>query len=138
MVDAGAGRLDVVRGSFRAGPATLLLVVLLPPRVRARPGLLAARGLLVEHSVRTDRLVSVRRSDGVAQRLVLRDTDGGRVEIDPNVLVRNPALWRCLDTDALASAERGTLLCGATAMRRLARRIDRETARTVFRLSGLR
>ncbi|WP_330328459.1 hypothetical protein OHS33_01045 [Streptomyces sp. NBC_00536] len=137
VLDAGAGRLDVTRGALWSGLAVLLFVVLLPPRVSTRPGLLSARGLLVERSVRTDRLVSVRWSDGVAQRMVLRDTQGGRVEIDPAVLVRNPAMWRRLDADTRTSVERGTLLCGATALRRLAGRIDRETAHTVFRVSGL-
>ncbi|MET3983062.1 hypothetical protein [Streptomyces sp. PvR034] len=137
VLDAGVGRLDVTRGALWAGLAVLLFVILLPPRVSTRPGLLSARGLLVEHSVRTDSLVSVRWSDGVSQRMVLRDTQGGRVEIDPAVLVRNPAMWRRLDTDTRASVQRGTLLCGATALRQLAGRIDRETAHTVFQVSGL-
>ncbi|MFE5677568.1 hypothetical protein ACFQ7B_05685 [Streptomyces erythrochromogenes] len=67
----------------------------------------------------------------------LRDTDGGRVEIDPAVLIRNPAMWQRVDTDTRTSIQRGTLLCGATALRRLAARIDRETAQTVFKVSGL-
>jgi hypothetical protein len=91
----------------------------------------------VEHSVRTDSLVSIRWFDGVSQRMVLRDTEGNRVEIDPRVLVRNPAMWRRLDADTRTSIERGTLLCGATALRELAGRIDRETAHTVFRVSGM-
>ncbi|WP_330328943.1 hypothetical protein OHS33_03815 [Streptomyces sp. NBC_00536] len=137
VLDAGAGRLDVTRGALWTGLAVLVFVILLPPRVSTRPGLLSARGLLVERSVRTDSLASVRWSDGVAQRMVLRDTEGGRVEIDPAVLVRNPAMWRRLDTDTRTSVRRGTLLCGETALRQLAGRIERETARTVFKVSGL-
>ncbi|MEU9716974.1 hypothetical protein [Streptomyces sp. NPDC047976] len=136
-LDAGAGRLDVTRGILWTGLAVLVFVILLPLRVSTRPGLLGARGLFVEHTVRTDSLVSVRWSDGVSQRMILRDTEGNRVEIDPRVLVRNPAMWRHLDADAQTSIRRGTLLCGATAMRRLAKRIDDETARTVFKVSGL-
>ncbi|WP_351230995.1 hypothetical protein [Streptomyces sp. NPDC002133] len=49
----------------------------------------------------------------------------------------NPALWRRLDEDARTCVEHGTLLCGATALRQLSERIDRETARTVFKVSGL-
>jgi hypothetical protein len=136
-LDAGVGRLDVTRGALWTGLAALVFVIVLPLRVSARPGLLSARGLLVEHSVRTDSLVSIRWFDGVSQRMVLRDTEGNRVEIDPRVLVRNPAMWRRLDADTRTSIERGTLLCGATALRELAGRIDRETAHTVFRVSGM-
>ncbi|MFE2286330.1 hypothetical protein ACFXDJ_19450 [Streptomyces sp. NPDC059443] len=138
VLDTGVGRLDVTRGALWAGLAVLVFVILLPLRVCARPGLLMAHGLLVRRSVRTDSLVSVRWSDGVAQRLVLRDTDGNRVEIDPTVLVRNPSMWRRLDADTRTSIRRGTLVSGATALRELAQRIDGETARTVFKVSGLR
>lgn len=117
--------------------ATTLFVVLVPPRVRAGAGWLSSRGLLRAHTVRTDRLVSVRWSDGVAQRLVLRDTDGCRVEVDPRVFVANPALWHRLDQDTRACVEHGTMLCGVTVLRQLAERIDRRTAQTVFQVSGL-
>ncbi|MET9610030.1 hypothetical protein ABZZ17_34005 [Streptomyces sp. NPDC006512] len=136
-LDAGFGELDTIRAALWTGLAALVFVILLPLRVSVRPGLLIARGLLVEHSVRTDRLVSVRWSDGVAQRMILRDAEGGLVEIDPTVLVRNPAMWRRFDADSRISVQRGTLLCGATALRQLAERIDRETARAVFKVSGL-
>lgn len=69
--------------------------------------------------------------------MILRDTEGSQVEIDPTVLARNPAMWRRLDTDTRTSIRRGTLLRGETALRRLAERIDRETALTVFKVSGL-
>ncbi len=110
-VDAGFGGLDVTHGALWTGLAGLAFVILHPHRVSVRPGLLSARGLLVTDTVRTDSLVSVLWSDGVAQRLVLRDTEGSRVEIDPAVLVRNPAMWRRLDTDTRASIQRGTLPC---------------------------
>ncbi len=136
-LDASLGRLDALRAALWTGLACLLLGILLPPRVSAGPGLLTVRGLLVERSVRTGSLVSVRRSGGVTQRLVLKDTHGAMVEIDPAVLVRNPALWHRLDTDALTSVRRGTLLRGTAELRRLAAHVDRETARTVFQVSGL-
>ncbi|MEV6734325.1 MULTISPECIES: hypothetical protein [unclassified Streptomyces] len=60
-----------------------------------------------------------------------------QVEIDPTVVIRNPAMWHRLDTDTRASIRRGTLLHGATALRQLTQRIDRETAHTVFKASGL-
>lgn len=137
-MDAGFGELDLVRGALWSGLAGLVFVILLPPRVSVRPGLLSARGLLVTRTVRTDSLVSVRWADGVAQRMILRDAEGSRVEIDPAVLVRNPAMWRRLDADSRTAIRRGTLLCGETALRELGQRIDRETARTVFTVSGLR
>ncbi|MCX4803300.1 hypothetical protein OG594_16855 [Streptomyces sp. NBC_01214] len=137
VVDTGAGYLSIPRAALWTGLAALFFVILLPPKVIARPGLLIVRGLLVEHSVRTDSLVSVHWFDGVAQRMVLRDVDGSGVEIDPTVLARNPALWRRLDADTVTSLQRGTLACGVTALHQLAERIDRETAHTVFKVSGL-
>lgn len=136
-VDAGFGTLDTTRGALWTGLAVLVFVILPPLRVSTGPGVLSARGLLTGHMVRTDSLVSIRWSDGVAQRMILRNTKGNVVEIDPTVLFRNPAMWRRFDEDTRISIRRGTLLCGATALRQLAARIDRESARTVFKLSGL-
>lgn len=137
VLDAGVGRLDATRGALWTGLAVLVFVILLPARVSVGPGLLSARGLLAEHTIRTDSLVSVKWSDGVAQRLVLHDTAGNRAEIDPTVLIRNPAMWHRLDTDTRTSIQRGTLRYGVTALGELAERIDRETALTVFKASGL-
>ncbi|WP_420078759.1 hypothetical protein ACN6AT_05780 [Streptomyces sp. JL4002] len=135
--DSGFDTLDPTRGAAWTGLAGLVFVILYPSRVSVRPGLLSTRGLLMTDTVRTDRLVSVRWSDGMAQRLVLRDAEGSQVEIDPAVLVRNPAMWHLLDADARASIRRGTLLSGVSALQELSERIDRETARTVFKVSGL-
>ncbi|MFE6668114.1 hypothetical protein ACFVFH_31720 [Streptomyces sp. NPDC057697] len=137
VVDAAAGHLTWPRALLWTGLAALLCAVLVPPRVRAGTGWLSSRGLLRRRTVRTDRLVSVRWSDGVAQRMVLRDTEGGRVEVDPEVFLANPALWHRLDEDARGCVARGTLRCGVTALRQLSDRIDRGHARTVFRISGL-
>jgi hypothetical protein len=98
---------------------------------------LASRRLLREHRVRTDLLVSVRYLDTISPRLLLRDALGGRVEIDPEVLMRNPQLWFRLEQGARKAAGDGSLLCGATALRHISRRVDRETARAVFKASGL-
>ncbi|MEV0091376.1 hypothetical protein [Streptomyces sp. NPDC050738] len=136
-IDAVAGTLSVPRAGLWTGLAVLLFAVLWPARVSVGRGVLVSRGLLRRTAVRTDRLVSVRWSDGVAQRLVLSDADGGRVEIDPKVLVANPPLWHVLDRDARTGAERGLLRCGERALRQIAARVDRETARTVFKVSGL-
>ncbi|MGW6845100.1 hypothetical protein [Streptomyces sp. NPDC054958] len=46
-------------------------------------------------------------------------------------------MWRLLDTDSRSSLRHGTLVHGATALRQPAQRIDRETAHTVFKVSGL-
>lgn len=137
LVDWGAGTLTAVRGALWAGLGVVLFLVLYPPRVSAGEGWLASHGLLRKRRVRTDLLVSVRCLDGVSQRLLLRDTLGVRVEINPQVLVNNPQLWHRLAEDARKSAASGSLTCGATALRKVSERIDRETALTVFQVSGL-
>lgn len=137
LVDWGSGRLAMWRAALWLALAGLLFVVLYPARVSAGEGWLSSRRMLRERRVRTDLLVSVRCLDGVSRRLVLRDACGGRVEIAPDVLVINPRLWHHLDEDARKSAAGGTLLCGTTALQRLSHRIDRETARAVFKVSGL-
>ncbi|WP_189956894.1 hypothetical protein [Streptomyces alanosinicus] len=136
-VDRAAGSLTWWRGALWAALALLLLCVLFPVRVSAGVGWLAVRRLLVTRRVRTDLLITVRPLDGVAQRLILRDSLGNRVEIDPEILVRNPNLWYLLDQGARVSEAAGTLLCGTTALHRLARRLDQETAQAVFRVSGM-
>lgn len=137
LIDWSAGTLTAGRGALWTTLAVLLLAVLCPARVSVGGGRLVSRRLLRTRRVRTDLLVSVRCLDGVARRLVLRDAFGGRVEIDPRVLVDNPDLWHRLYEDAHTSLAEGTLLCGATALRRVAERIDHENAATVFRVSGL-
>ncbi|MFG2731223.1 hypothetical protein [Streptomyces canus] len=137
LVDWGSGRFTLCRGALWLALTLLLFLALYPARVYAAEGRLASRRLLRERCVRTDLLVSVHCLDGISQRLALRDAFGGRVEIDPEVVVRNPQLWFHLEEGAHKSAAGGTLLCGATALRRLSQRIDRETARAVFEASGL-
>ncbi|KUM99258.1 hypothetical protein AQI95_40195 [Streptomyces yokosukanensis] len=138
VADWAADSLTWWRGALWATLALLLLFVLFPVRVSAGVGWLAVRRLLVTRLVRTDLLTAVRPLDGVAQRLILRDTLGNRVEIDPDVLIRNPNLWYLLDEGARVSEAAGTLLCGRTALRRLATRLDRETALGVFRVSDMK
>ncbi|MEU1404375.1 hypothetical protein ABZ471_18730 [Streptomyces sp. NPDC005728] len=137
LVDLVAGTLSWWRSALWVSLALLLFLVLVPARVSAGEGWLASRRLLRTRRVRTDLLVAVRPLGGVAQRLVLRDAFGSRVEIDPDVLLHNPDLWYHLAEAARTAQRSGTLLCGTTALRHLAERIDRETARTVFRTSGL-
>ncbi|MFF7189683.1 hypothetical protein ACFZAR_31645 [Streptomyces sp. NPDC008222] len=137
LIDWGAGSAAPWRAVLWCALSLLLFVVLCPRRITGGEGWLASRGLLRTRRVRTDLLVSVRCLDGVSQRLVLRDAFGGRVELDPQVLVNNPDLWHRLHEDARASAETGCLMCGETALRRVQQRIDRETALTVFKVSGL-
>lgn len=137
LIDWGSGRFTLWRGLLWLALAALLLLVLFPARVSAGDGWLASRLLLHERRVRTDLLVSVRVLDGVSQRLLLRDALGARVRIEPEVLVNNPELWRRVEADARKAAADGLLLCGQTALRRLSVRIDRETARAVFKASRL-
>ena len=137
VVDAAYGTLNAVRSCLWAALALTLFLILLPPRVTAGPGWLATRDLLRTRRVRTDRLVSVVWSDGVAQRLVLKDSDGGLVPLDPRVLIDNPRLWHLLDAGARVSQERGTLEYGTVALRRLSSKVDGETAKAVFKASGM-
>jgi hypothetical protein len=137
LVDWAAGSLTWWRGGLWTGVALLLLLVLFPVRVSAGAGWLATRRLLRTRRVRTDLLTAVRPLGGIAQRLVLRDALGNRVEVDPETLVRTPGLWYLLDEGARRSEAAGTLLCGTAALHRLARRLDREAALGVFRASGL-
>ncbi|WP_346097760.1 hypothetical protein [Streptomyces olivaceiscleroticus] len=137
LLDGASGRLTPLRAALWAGLAVLLFIVLLPPRVTAGEGWLATCGLLHERRIRTDCLVSVRCLDGVGQRLVLRDLNGTRAELDPKVLIANPDIWRLLQAGARTSSERGLLTCGAGVLRQLSRRIDSEAAHLVFKASGL-
>ncbi|MFF8904813.1 hypothetical protein [Streptomyces olivaceoviridis] len=137
LIDWGSGRIAPWRAALWCALAGLLFVVLYPARFSAGGNWLASRRLLRVHRVRTDLLVSVRCLDGISPRLLLRDALGGRVQIDPEVLVRNPRLWARLDEGARKAAGEGLLLCGATALRRIARRVDREAARAVFKASDL-
>ncbi|MFI2202896.1 hypothetical protein ACH47Z_19370 [Streptomyces sp. NPDC020192] len=137
LVDWASGHGALWRTALWLALSALLFAVLCPTRISAGPNWLTARRLGREHRIRTDLLISVRCLDGVSPRLLLRDALGGRVEIDPEVLVRNPQLWHRLDEGARKAAAEGMLLCGETALRRLSSRMDRETALGVFRASGL-
>ncbi|MFI9200486.1 hypothetical protein [Streptomyces sp. NPDC053048] len=137
LADLARGSLDWPRGGCWAAIGGALVAVLRPVRVTAGADWLAARGLLREHRVRTDLLTQVRRADGIAPRLVLRDVGGNRVELDPRVLAANPLLWHHLETGARRARERGLLREGAVPLAALADRIDGEGARAVLRASGL-
>ncbi|GHJ34545.1 hypothetical protein [Streptomyces sp. TS71-3] len=137
LVDRGIGDLTWWRAGVWTALAVLLFLVLFPARVTAGPGWLASRGLLHGRLVRTDRLRSVRWSDGISQRVVLRDALGGRVDVDARVLAANPHLWHRLSEDARTARELGFLVSGEAALRRLSERIDREAAADVFKVSGL-
>ncbi|MET9118966.1 hypothetical protein ABZX38_32900 [Streptomyces longwoodensis] len=137
LLDWGSGRIAPWRAALWLALAVLFFALLCPARLSAGRDWLASRRLGREHRVRTDLLVSVRCLEGASLRLLLRDALGGRVEIDPEILVRNPQLWFRLDEGARRAAADGSLVCGATALQRIARRVDRETARAVFRASGL-
>ncbi|MFH8776239.1 MULTISPECIES: hypothetical protein [unclassified Streptomyces] len=137
LVDWGSGRIAPWRAALWFALSGLLFVLLYPARVSAGGNWLASRRLVREYRVRTDLLVSVRCLDGISPRLLLRDALGGRVEIDPEVLVRNPQLWLLLNEGTRKASADGLLLCGQTALRRLSARMDRETALAVFKTSGL-
>lgn len=137
LADAWTGGLTAPRAGIWALLAVLLLAVLAPARVQVREGWLVSRGLVRGHRIRTDSLATVRWREGTAPRLVLRDTLGGRVELNVRVLVDNPLLWIALDAGVRHSLGTGTLRSGAGELLRAAEQIDGATARDVFRASGL-
>jgi hypothetical protein len=109
-VDWVAGSLVWWRGALWCVLALRLLLVLFPARGSAGEGWPATRRLLRTRRVRTDLPTAVRPLDGIAQRLVLRDALGNRVEVDPEALVHTPGLWYLLDEGARKSEAAGTLL----------------------------
>ncbi|MFH8556942.1 hypothetical protein [Streptomyces celluloflavus] len=137
LVDLANRTLEPGRIACWTAVALVLFAILYPPRVTAGENWLASRGLLRTRRVRTDLLVLVRRSDGMAPRLVLRDALGGRVELDPKVFTANPLLWHHLDQGVRRARARGLLRCGAAPLQELADRIDRDGARAVFDASGM-
>ncbi|MEV7521307.1 hypothetical protein [Streptomyces sp. NPDC091371] len=62
--------------------ALLLFTILLPDRISAGDGWIAARGLFREQRVRTDCLVHVQGPNEGLRRLVLQDRHGARAELD--------------------------------------------------------
>ncbi|MEW2388596.1 hypothetical protein AB0933_09595 [Streptomyces venezuelae] len=138
LIDWANGTLGPVRAGCLWVPlSALLYVVLHPVRVTAGPGWLAVRGLGRRKHVCTCLLTAVRYSEGVAARLVLCDTLGNRVELDPQILIDNPLLLHRLDAGARHALEAGLLRTGHTELRRLVERADNTTARGVFEASDL-
>ncbi|MEU6170213.1 hypothetical protein [Streptomyces tanashiensis] len=137
-VDACDGGLNLPATLLWIALAAVLFVVLLPAKVVAAPGRLAVRTLWTRAAVRTDRLTVLRWPDGIEQRLVLADTEGGRARVELRVLLANPPLWSLLEAGARTSCENGTLKDGERDLHRLKRRVERDTVESVFRISGLR
>ncbi|MFE0100065.1 hypothetical protein [Streptomyces sp. NPDC059009] len=137
IVDGANTTLTWPRAALWAGLSAVLYVVLHPARVTAGPGWLAVRRLLRTRRVCTGLLTAVRLDGGVAARLVLRDSLGNRVELDPKVLTDNPLLLHRLDRGARDAQARGLLRTGVTVLHRFTDRADAEAARAVFEASGL-
>ncbi|MEU0968709.1 hypothetical protein ABZ357_26065 [Streptomyces sp. NPDC005917] len=137
LVDWDAGTLTPVRALLWVTLSAVILTVLLPARVTAGPGWLAVRGPLRRRTVRTDSLVHVGQYGDLSAHLVLCDTAGNRLELDPNVLHANPLLWHELDTGVRRSLARGTLRRGTEVLAQLRREIDDTNTRAVLKASGL-
>ena len=137
LVDWDAGSLTPLRALLWVALSAVVCAVLLPPRVTAGPGWLRVYAPWCRQVIHTDTLTAVRRYDGVSSHLVLRDTHGHTLKLDPRVLTANPLLWHELDTGVRRSLERGTLRHGAEIMKRLGQDIDDETTEAVLRASGL-
>ncbi|MFE2010477.1 hypothetical protein [Streptomyces sp. NPDC059491] len=137
-VDACDGGLNLPATLLWIALAVVLFVVMLPAKVVATPGRLAVRTLWTRTAVRTDRLAVLRWPDGVEQRLVLVDTEGGTARVELRVLLANPPLWLLLEAGARTSRENGTLRDGGRDLHRLQRRVEGDTVASVLRVSGLR
>ncbi|MFG2969002.1 hypothetical protein ACGFZS_37610 [Streptomyces sp. NPDC048288] len=137
LVDWDAGTLSPARALLWITLSAVILSMLLPARVTAGPGWLAVRGPFRRRTVRTDSLVYVGQYGDVSAHLVLRDSHGSRLELDPAVLHANPLLWHELDTGVRRSQERGTLRRGAEVLAQLGHEIDDTNARAVLEASGL-
>lgn len=117
--------------------AAVVLCVMSPPRISAGHGWLAVRPYLRTRRVRTDALVSVSRIGHTAVTLVLRDMNGGRVEVDPRLLEADPLLWHLVDEGVRRSQARGTLTTGGQVLEVLGNRVD-EQAGAILLASGMR
>lgn len=137
LIDYDAGTLTLARALLWLALTAAVFAVLFPQRITAGPGWLEVQGLAVRHRIDTDALVSVRLYGRVSAHLILRDTHGNRLELDPRTLVTNPLLWHELDTGVRHSLARGTLCQGTNALRHLGHEIDDETALSVLRASGM-
>ncbi|MFF0437421.1 hypothetical protein ACFYU9_35005 [Streptomyces sp. NPDC004327] len=137
-VDACDGGLNLPATLLWIALVVVLFVVLFPAKVVASPGRLTVRALWTRTTVRADRLAALRWPDSIEQRLVLTDTEGGRARVELRVLLANPPLWLLLEADARTSRENGALRDGERDLHRLERRVERDTAHSVFKVSGLR
>ncbi|WP_327368269.1 hypothetical protein [Streptomyces sp. NBC_01217] len=137
LLDWVLTELTAGRAALWAALGGLLCIALTPPRVSAEGGVLDSRGLLAHDRVHTDHLVAVRMSEGIAQRLVLTDSSGRHLVLDPHVLAANPLLWHHLDQGARRSVQHGTLRYGRAVLESLGRRMDGEACQGILRASGL-
>jgi hypothetical protein len=136
-VDLAAGALDGPRAAVWSGLSLTLFLLLYPPRVTAGHHWLSVRGLVRERRISTDLLTHVTRERGLAQRIVLRDLEGHRVEVDPSTLIGNPLIWHELDTGARRARESGVLRMDTGVLGWLADRVERDAAWAVFDASDL-
>ncbi|MGW4199534.1 hypothetical protein [Streptomyces sp. NPDC004726] len=138
IVDFAGSALSAPRSFLWCVLSVTLFAVLYPPRVSVGHDWLSVRGLLGERRVSIQLLTHVARREGIAQRIVLRDIRGRRVEVDPITLAGNPLIWHELDRGARRSRERGLLRTGSGVLQALSDRIESDTVRAVFDASGLR
>jgi hypothetical protein len=136
LAEADTGDLNVPHTLVTCGVALVVLALLWPAQVVAGEGWLTVRSLLRTRRVRTDALAAVWLVGDLSACLVLRDVHGGRVELDPEVVVADPLLWHLLETGVHRSQERGSLRTGRRVLAGLGERVDGE-AGAILRASGL-
>ncbi|MEU0436000.1 hypothetical protein ABZ153_31030 [Streptomyces sp. NPDC006290] len=136
LVDAAAGTFTPARVALWSGLALLLFLVLFRREsLRAKAGWSYAHPCALAGCARTASLPHTLGS--ASRRLVLRDSLGGRAELDPQALVANPQLWHRVGTDIRVAAAQGHLRQPPAALSELSEQIDRETAWAAFEISGL-
>ncbi len=137
LVDAVGPGVTMARTAGWGCLAAVLLLVLLPSRISLTPGRLVVRDLFTTRVVLTDQLSALQWPADVSGRVVLTDVRGTRAQLDFCLLRANPSLWLQLEADARESRRCGSLVRGTACLDRLARRMDEEAARSVFRSSGI-
>lgn len=137
LVDAVGPGVTMARTAGWGCLAAVLVLVLFPPRISLAPGRLVVRGLFTTTDIHTDQLSALQRPADVSERVVLTDVRGSRAQLDFCLLRANPSLWLQLEADARESRRCGSLVRGTACLDGLARRMDEEAARSVFRASGI-
>ncbi|MFI8178700.1 hypothetical protein ACIF6H_36225 [Streptomyces microflavus] len=82
LVDAVGPGVTMARTAGWGCLATVLVLVLFPPRISLAPGRLVVRGLFTTTVIHTDQLSALQWPADVSERVVLTDVRGSRAQLD--------------------------------------------------------